>query len=103
MRSCPQLPGILALLGHANEPVTGHAAAVLRCCARQEELVHRLEPALPRLMSLLRKTRPRTSAARQVRAERRSGARQQSGLVAQERMLQVADALPLPTVPHREP
>ena len=66
----PQLPSILALLGPANEPVTGHAAAVLRCCARQGELVHRLEPALPRLMALLREPRPRTSAARQVWASR---------------------------------
>lgn len=66
MRSRLQLPGILALLGRANEPATGHAAAVLRCCARQGELVHRLEPALPRLVALLREPRPRTAAARQV-------------------------------------
>ena len=70
VRSCPQLPGILALLGRANEPASGHAAAVLRCCARQGELVHRLEPALPRLLALLREPRPRTAAARQVWASR---------------------------------
>ena len=96
VHSCPQLPGILALLGRANEPASGHAAAVLRCCARQGELVHRLEPALPRLLALLREPRPRTAAARQVWATQQNAQVRQGCSCA-------ASALPLVVVLHRKP
>jgi len=67
---CKQLPLLLALLGRMDEPATWRAAAVLCSVARQPELAHGLEPALARLMAVLREPRPRGAAARQVRPRR---------------------------------